>query len=83
MIGLAIDVHRTLGPGLLRIRLEAALSHELAAAGICFRNQLDMPLEYKGIKLGCGYRLDFLIEEELIVELKAVEDVGPCTSPRF
>ena len=75
VIGLCIEVHRTLGPGLLESAYEAALAHELTMAGTGFRQQLDMPLEYKGVKLDCGYRLDLIIEGELIVELKAVQEV--------
>jgi len=77
VIGLCIEVHRVLGPGLLESAYEAALAHELSLAGIQFQTQIDMPLKYKGIKLDCGYRLDFLIEGELIVELKAVQEVLP------
>jgi len=77
VIGRCIEVHRELGPGLLESAYEAALAHELSLAGIQFQTQIDMPLEYKGINLDCGYRLDFLIEGELIVELKAVQEVLP------
>src|SRR5262245_6313303 len=77
VIGLCIEVHRVLGPGLLESAYEAALAHELSLAGIHFQTQLDMPLQYKGIKLDCGYRLDFLVERELIVELKAVQEILP------
>ena len=77
VIGLCIEVHRTLGPGLLESTYEAALGHELALAGIPFKKQLDMPLDYKGVKLDCGYRLDFIVADELIVELKAIQEVLP------
>ena len=77
VIGLCIEVHRTLGPGLLESAYEAALAHELSLAGIPFRRQVDLPLDYKGVKLDCGYRLDFIIADELIVELKAVQEILP------
>ena len=77
VIGLCIEVHRVLGPGLLESAYEAALAHELSLAGIPFQKQIDLPLEYKGVKLDCGYRLDFIIDEELIVELKAVQEILP------
>jgi len=77
VIGLCIEVHRVLGPGLLESAYEAALAYELAAVGIPFQKQVDLALEYKGVKLDCGYRLDFIIADELIVELKAVQEVLP------
>lgn len=75
MIGLCMEVHRTLGPGLLESAYEAALAYELSQAGIPFQKQIDLPLDYKGVKLDCGYRLDFIIANELIVELKAVQEI--------
>lgn len=77
VIGLCIEVHRVLGPGLLESAYEAALAHELSLAQIPFQKQVDLPLEYKGVKLDCGYRLDFIIANELIVELKAVQEILP------
>lgn len=77
VIGLCIEVHRELGPGLLESAYEEALAYELSQAGIAFERQIDVPLTYKGVALDCGYRLDFLIEGELIVELKAVIEVLP------
>jgi GxxExxY protein len=77
VIGLCMEVHRTLGPGLLESAYEAALAHELSLAGIAFQKQVDLPLNYKGVKLDCGYRLDFIIADELIVELKAVQETLP------
>lgn len=72
VIGLCMEVHRELGPGLLESAYESALAHELTRAGLRFERQRDMPLAYKGEQLDCGYRLDFIIEDELILELKAV-----------
>jgi len=77
VIGLCMEVHRTLGPGLLESAHEAALAHELSLNGIPFRKQVELPLDYKGVKLDCGYRLDFLVADELIVELKAVQETQP------
>ena len=77
VIGLCIEVHRELGPGLLESAYEEALAYELTMAGYRFERQREMPLLYKGVKLDCGYRLDLVIEEKLIIELKAVNDLLP------
>ena len=75
VIGCATEVHRHLGPGLLESTYEQCLAHELTLAGLAFNLQVPMPVQYKGIKLDCGYRLDFLVEDGLVVELKAVEQL--------
>lgn len=75
VIGCAIEVHRELGPGLLESTHEQCLARELSLKRIAFRLQHPQPVEYKGIRLDCGYRLDVLMEDELIVELKSVEQV--------
>lgn len=75
VISAAIEVHRTLGPGLLGSAYEQCLCHELEMRGIPFERQKELPIEYKGIKLDCGYRLDILIGDQLILELKACESV--------
>ena len=77
IIGAAIEVHRELGPGLLESAYQACLVHELSLRGICFVSQLELPLSYKGVQLDVGYRLDLLVEDKIIVELKAVERVTP------
>jgi len=77
VIGLSLEVHRELGPGLLESAYEEALAHEFTLAGIKYERQREMPLRYKGVKLNCGYRLDFVIEGELILELKATADLLP------
>jgi GxxExxY protein len=77
VIGLCIEVHRILGPGLLESSYEMALSHEFSQAGIAFQRQVDQPLIYKDVRLDCGYRLDFLVENELILELKSVQEILP------
>ena len=73
IIGAAIQVHRELGPGLLESAYEACLAHELAARGFRFARQQSLPLVYRGIHLECGYRLDLVVNDCVIVELKAVE----------
>ena len=75
IIGAAIEVHRTLGPGLLESAYEECLCRELFHINIPFARQLPLPLYYKGIQLDCGYRLDLLVEDLVIVELKAVDRV--------
>ncbi|MBZ4660707.1 MAG: GxxExxY protein [Desulfacinum sp.] len=77
IIGAAIEVHRHLGPGLLESTYEECLAHELSLRGISFRRQHPLPLAYKGRTLDCGYRLDFLVEDQVIVELKACEKIEP------
>lgn len=77
IIGAAIEVHRQLGPGLLESTYEACLCHELILSGIGFDFQKPLPLEYKGIRLDCGYRIDLLVENVVIVEVKAVQALAP------
>ncbi len=77
VIGAAIEVHRELGPGLLESAYEESLSHELSLRGLRFQRQVEMPVRYKNVKLDCGYRLDLLVEESLILELKSVEEIAP------
>ena len=72
VIGLAIDVHRELGPGLLESTYEACFAHELRSCGITCATQVPLPVSYKGLDLDCGYRVDVLVEDSLIVELKSV-----------
>jgi GxxExxY protein len=77
IIGAAIEVHRHLGPGLLESVYQACLAKELSITGLVFEQQKPMPVEYKGLKLDCGYRLDFLVEQIVVVELKTVESLLP------
>ncbi len=74
VIGCAIEVHRELGPGLLESTYEQCLAHELNRAGIPFRLQQPLSFEYKQLKLDCGYRIDLFVDDQLIVELKCVEN---------
>lgn len=73
IIGACIEIHRGLGPGLLESAYQECLCHELSLRGIPFRRQVPVPLQYKGISLDCSYQLDVLVDERIIVELKAVE----------
>jgi GxxExxY protein len=77
VIGACIEIHKTLGPGLLESAYEECLSHELRLAGFGFERQRPLPVTYKGVQLDCGYRLDLVVEEKLVVELKAVEALLP------
>jgi GxxExxY protein len=77
IIGAAIEVHRELGPGLLESAYETCLSFELAERGLGVDRQKPLPIVYKGIRLDAGYRLDLLVEENVVVEIKAVEELAP------
>jgi GxxExxY protein len=77
IIGSAIEVHRQLGPGLLESAYEECLCYELKENGVEFRRQVPLPVTYKGVRLDCGYRLDVLVEDELILELTTVERLMP------
>ncbi len=77
IIGAALAVHRELGPGLLESAYEACLAFELAERGLTFEKQKGMPLTYRGAKIDCGYRIDFLVEREVVIELKAVDRLEP------
>ena len=76
VIGCAIEVHRHLGPGLLESAYEQCLAHELSQAGLEFKVHPPMPVEYRDIKLDCGYRPDIVVENFLIIERKAVEQIA-------
>ena len=77
IIGCAIEVHRHLGPGLLESVYEECLCYELSQMGIRFERQVHLPLVYKGIKLQCGHKLDLVVEDSIVVELKSIEDLTP------
>ena len=77
IIAAAMDVHRALGPGLLESVYHACLSHELTLRGITFRQEVELPISYKGVKLDCGYRVDLIVDEKVVVELKSVQEVLP------
>ena len=75
VIGCAIEVHRELGPGLLESAYEQCLAAELSRSQIPFQLQVDLPVSYKGTRLDCGYRIDLLVDKQLIVELKSIEQL--------
>ena len=77
IIGAAIEVHRELGPGLLESAYLACMAHELSLRGISFRMEEELPVIYKGVRIDCGYRLDILVDEKVVVELKAVSEMPP------
>lgn len=77
IIGCAIEVHKQLGPGLLESAYEECLCYELKQAGLHFERQKPVPVVYKEIKLDCGYRIDILVENSVVVELKTVEAFSP------
>ena len=77
IIGAAIEVHKNLGPGLLESAYEECLCHELNLRGLSFKKQKPLSVTYKGLKLDCGYRLDVVVENLVILELKSCEKIEP------
>ena len=77
IIGMAIEVHRVLGPGLLESAYEECLCYELKAGGLSYAHQVPLPVVYKEVRLDCGYRMDVVVEQEVVVELKTVERLMP------
>ena len=77
VIGAAIEVHKNLGPGLLESAYEECLCHEFDLRKLSYERQKELPIEYKGAKLDCGYRLDVVVAQSLILELKACESLEP------
>jgi GxxExxY protein len=77
VIGCAIEVHKAIGPGVLESMYEEASAHEFGLRGLAFKRQVCLPVTYKGVNLGTGYRVDFVVEGELVVELKTVERLLP------
>ncbi len=77
IIGCAIEVHKILGPGLLESAYEECLAFELRKAGFSILRQIAVPVVYQDIKLDCGYRIDILVENEIVIELKTVEFFAP------
>jgi GxxExxY protein len=76
IIGAAIEVHRALGPGLLESAYQACLRHELGLQGLAFEAEKILPVTYKGVTLDCGYRIDVVVEDLVIVELKSVSEIA-------
>jgi GxxExxY protein len=77
IIAAAIEVHRELGPGLLESAYHACMCRELAERNVPFRSQVDLPVSYKGFHLDCGYRIDLVVNDRVVVELKSVEHFSP------
>jgi GxxExxY protein len=77
IIGAALEMHKILGPGLLESVYQVALTYDLRKLGLDVKSQVPMPLVYKGIKQEVGYRLDLLVEDKVIIELKAMEYIAP------
>jgi len=77
IIGCAIEVHRNLGPGLLESAYEECFAYELTRKGLNFKRQSPTPVVYKEIKLECGYRIDILVENSVVIELKVVDTINP------
>ena len=75
IIGCAIEVHKALGLGLLESAYEECLSYELLSQGLNVERQKPLPLEYKGVKMDCGYRLDLLVNNQVVIEIKSVESI--------
>jgi GxxExxY protein len=75
VIGCAIEVHKVLGPGLLESAYQQALAREFSLNSIEFKMEVKVPVDYKGIRLSCGYRIDLLVEDKLIIELKSVDQL--------
>jgi len=77
VIGAVMEVHRQIGPGLLERAYQECLSREFALRGIPFERERGLPVEYKGVRCECGYRLDFLVDGSVVVEVKAIEAIAP------
>ncbi len=77
IIGYALELHKNIGPGLLESAYESALAHDLRDAGLDVKQQTAMPFIYKEIKMEVGYRIDLLVENQIIVEVKSVETLAP------
>jgi len=77
IIGAAMEVHKTLGAGLLESAYEECLAYELSKLDLKYERQIDLPIHYKDVTLDCGYRLDLVVEGEVLVELKSVEKLLP------
>src|SRR5215467_9755571 len=77
IIGAAIEVHRQLGPGLLESAYEECLCHELNLRQLSFERQVGLPLSYKGVRLDCGYKIDLIVSQQVVLELKAIEALLP------
>jgi len=80
IIGAAIEVHKTIGPGLLESAYEEWLCHELTSGDLSYERQKPLPVKYKNINLECGYRMDIVVEDTVILELKTCDHIEPISS---
>src|SRR5947209_14008183 len=83
IIGAAIEVHRETGPGLLESVYEECLCYELSQLKLAFERQVQLPVLYKGVKLDCGFRMDLVVENAVVLELKAIESLLPVHSAQL
>ena len=83
IIGAAIEVHRNTGPGLLESVYEECLCYELSELGLSFRRQVELPIAYKKVRLSCGFRMDLVVEDAVVLELKTVERLLPVHSAQL
>ena len=83
IIGAAIEVHRALGPGLLESAYQECLAYEFMQRGLRFSKYVPLPVTYRDVRLECGYRLDFLVEDLVVVEIKSVERLAPIHSAQL
>ena len=83
IIGAAIEVHRATGPGLMESVYEQCLCYELSQRGLRFQRQVELPVKYKGIKLDCGFRMDMVVEDAVVLELKTVDQLLPIHSAQL
>lgn len=77
IIGIALELHKSIGPGLLESTYECALGYDLRSAGLNVKHQVPMPFIYKEIRMDVGYRLDLLVEDKIIIEVKSIETLAP------
>jgi GxxExxY protein len=77
ILGAAIEVHRHLGPGLLESAYEECLCSELSRSGLRFQRQVHLPVQYKGLRLDCAYKMDLVVDDSVIVEIKAIDELLP------
>jgi len=77
IIGIAVELHKNLGPGLLESVYENALRHDLHSAGLMVKNQIPMPFEYKEVRLEIGYRIDLIVNDKVLIEVKSIESLAP------
>jgi len=77
VIGLALEVHRELGPGLLESAYQQCLAYELSKANLSFHPEKEIPVQYKGLKLDCGFRADIIVDDCILLELKAIDKILP------